>query len=261
MSLLGAIGLAALLLAIRRGGATWPAFWALLISFAAAQAFAALFFYSGYAQLFRDQIEATSQGGLTGLAGRGPADRAVLWRTLWDAGFRIHFGFFPLPLALGGLALLWNRRPPTTEEGERGRGGEGEKLRMEDGGWRMDLDDQRLVVTHHASPFTHHPSRFTFHVSRFAYDTALVTLILGTLAIALLFALLPFLSGSTLSTRWLMFSAWTIAVCGALGARATWRRGWAGRLLVIAAGGYIAWVTASQWLMALAWRVRPPEPF
>ena len=34
----------------------------------------------------------------------------------------------------------------------------------------------------------------------------------GTFVIALFFAMLPFLSGSTLSTRWLMFSAWAFAV-------------------------------------------------
>ncbi len=83
----------------------------------------------------------------------------------------------------------------------------------------------------------------------------------GTFAIGGLFAALPFLSGSTLSTRWLMFSAWAIAVGAAPSARLLWRHGRAGRLLTIAMGGYIVWITASMWLMALAWRVRPPEPF
>jgi hypothetical protein len=83
----------------------------------------------------------------------------------------------------------------------------------------------------------------------------------GTFAIALCFAILPFVSGSTLSTRWLMFSAWAIAVSGAMGARAFWRSGRAGRLLVFVMGSYMVWVTASMWLAALAWRVRPPEPF
>jgi len=40
-----------------------------------------------------------------------------------------------------------------------------------------------------------------------------------------------------------------------------WRYGRAGRWLVILMGGYILWITASIWLQALAWRVRPPEPF
>jgi hypothetical protein len=90
---------------------------------------------------------------------------------------------------------------------------------------------------------------------------ALVVLMAATFAVGLLFAILPFLSGSTLTTRWLMFSAWAIAVGAAVSARLLWRTGSAGRLLVLAAGGYVLWVTASMWLEALAWRVRPPEPF
>ncbi len=83
----------------------------------------------------------------------------------------------------------------------------------------------------------------------------------GTFAIGAIFAVLPFLSGSTLSTRWLMFSAWAIAVGAALSAQLLWRSGRAGRLLTLAMGGYVVWITANMWLMALAWRVRPPEPF
>jgi hypothetical protein len=58
-----------------------------------------------------------------------------------------------------------------------------------------------------------------------------------------------------------MFSLWAVAVGAALGLELLWRCGRAGRLLVIAVAGYGAWITASMWLMALAWRVRPPEPF
>ena len=38
----------------------------------------------------------------------------------------------------------------------------------------------------------------------------------GTFAVGALFAVLPFLSGSTLATRWLMFSLWAVAVGAAL---------------------------------------------
>jgi hypothetical protein len=86
-------------------------------------------------------------------------------------------------------------------------------------------------------------------------------LMVGTFLIALLFGSLPFITGSTLSTRWLMFSGWAIAVGAALIAQLLWRAGRAGRWLVWAMGGYILWITASQWLGALAWRIRPPEPF
>jgi hypothetical protein len=83
----------------------------------------------------------------------------------------------------------------------------------------------------------------------------------GTFAIGALFAALPFLSGSTLATRWLMFSLWAVAVGAALSLDLLWRRGRAGQALALAVGGYVVWLTASMWLMALAWRVRPPEPF
>jgi hypothetical protein len=58
-----------------------------------------------------------------------------------------------------------------------------------------------------------------------------------------------------------MFSAWAIAVGAAVTMQLLWRAGRAGRWLVIAIGGYIVWITASMWLGALAWRIRPPEPF
>ena len=220
MSLLGAISLAA-----ARGGrhdAGRSMFRLLLASFVAAELLAVLLFYSSYTGLFLAQARAAAASGLTGLAGRAPVDRAILWTTLWDAGFRAHFGFFPLPLAWCGLFLLHQRigcQHPAPAPAPRRRGSPGSPL------------------------------------------AALVVLMAATFAVGLLFAILPFLSGSTLTTRWLMFSAWAIAVGAAVGARLLWRAGRAGRLLVIAAGGYVLWVTASMWLEALAWRVRPPEPF
>jgi hypothetical protein len=239
MSLLGGIGLAVLLVASLRGRVAWRRLWPLLLAFAAAELFAALFFYSGYTGLFLAQAQATTAGGLTGLAGRAAVDRAVLWRTLWDAGFRVHFGFFPVPLALCGLLLLLLRRPTTNDR-------------------RPTTDDQRAGVDKSAAE---HATRNTQHTTRNTQHVALIVLIAGTFTIAVLVASLPFLSGSTLSTRWLMFSAWAIAVAAAIAAQALWHTGRAGRLLVLAMGGYVVWVTASMWLGALAWRVRPPEPF
>ncbi|MEN9938527.1 MAG: hypothetical protein RLZZ387_5106 [Chloroflexota bacterium] len=208
MSLLGGIGLAALLWAAWRGLAPWGAFRLLLAAFVAAQAVALLLFYSGYTGLLLAQAQATASGGLTGLAGRAPVSRATLWTILWDYGLRTHFGFFPIPLALCGALLL--------------------ALRGEAGGGRRGI---------------------------------VLALMAGTFAIAGFFAVLPFLSGSTLSSRWLMFSAWVVAVGAALAHEWLWRRGWAGRLVVLAASGYTLWITASMWLTALAWRMRPPEPF
>lgn len=217
MSLLGAFGLLVLGWARygppRRAGAG-RAFWTLLASFAGAQALAALLFYTGYTGMLLAQVQAAASGGLTGLAGRAPLDRAVLWQILWEYGLVTHFGFFALPLALCGGLLLW-AAPPARE-------------------------------VHRPAP---------------SARAAVLTLMAGTLAIAVFFAVLPFLSGSTLSSRWLMFSAWAVAVGAALGAHWLWRRGVASRVALGAAGCYVLWVTASMWLGALAWRIRPPEPF
>jgi hypothetical protein len=221
-TLLGGMGLLALLVAIIRARRSWSSFWGLLAVFVAAELFAALIYYSAYTSLFIAQAQATAAGGLNGLANRGPTDRALLWQNLWDAGFRIHFGFFAVPLALCGLVLLWQRT-----HNERRTTKDAEAMHL------------ALVV-----------GRWSF-----------VVLMLGTLVIALLFGALPFITGSTLSTRWLMFSAWVIAIGAAVMAQLLWRSGRAGRWLLFAMGSYMLWITASQWLGALAWRIRPPEPF
>jgi hypothetical protein len=226
-TLLGGMGLAALLVATARNRRSWSRFWSLLTVFVAAELFAALIYYSAYTGLFIAQAQATASGGLTGLANRGPTDPALLWRNLWDAGFRIHFGFFAVPLGLGGVGLIWgrtkNREPRTKNQG----GTLWQVLGRVPSGW----------------------------------FSVLLVLMLGTLMIALLFGALPFITGSTLSTRWLMFSAWVIACGAAVTAQLLWRSGRAGRWLLFAMGGYMLWITASQWIGALAWRIRPPEPF
>ena len=229
MSLLGAFGLAVLLIAAWRGRAPWRAFRPLLAIYVAAELFAALFFYGAYAGLFIEQARATAAGGLTGMQNKQAVEISALWQSLWDAGLRVHFGFFPVPLALCGLVLLWRRatddeRPRTKDQGRKANGG-----RQSD----------------------------TLVVGRWS----LVTLVIGTFAVALLFGSLPFITRAALSTRWLMFSAWAIAVCAALAARRLWRSGRAGRWITLAMGAYIFWVTASMWLGALAYRIRPPEPF
>jgi len=210
MSLLGGFGLAILLAALLRRRAV-PIRTAAIygIAFVVAQVIAVVFFYSAYTGMFAQQLAATATGGLTGLAGRAPASFETLWNTLWDAGFRQHYGFFLLALLPAGILWLI----------ERSSGAENE----------------------HRWPAT--------------------ILAIGTILIAGGFAALPFLSGSTLSTRWLMFSAWLVALSAAVGAAVLWRCGWAGRAVTLAAGGYVLWVTVSTWLAALLWRVRPPEPF
>ena len=215
MSLLGGFAGVVLLMATQREKTHWITFWLLAAVFVAAELIAVAGFYSAYSGMFIEQAQAAQAGGLTGVAGRAPAPRDVLWRALWDAGFRVHFGFFPVPLALIGVGM-----------------------------WGVNIWRQR------ARPTTINSAMPT-----------VLTLALGTLLVAAGFAALPFITGSTLSTRWLMFSAWLVAVAAIAVVRATWHRGWPVRVVYVLMAGYVLWVTASQWLGALAWRIRPPEPF
>lgn len=214
MALLGSFIILILFVVSMRTNASQRHWRTLFTGFVLAEIVSVLFFYSAYTGMFVDQAVATATGGLTGLAERDAVPFDVLWTTLWDAGFRVHFGFLPVPLALAGLVFLWQRYQHLTEPAE--------------------LKQQSLMLP---------------------------LLMTGTFLIALFFAVLPFLSGSTLSTRWLMFSAWAIAVGAAVAAQYLWCIGRAGRIVVWMAGCYILWITLSQWLAALAWRVRPPEPF
>jgi hypothetical protein len=88
-----------------------------------------------------------------------------------------------------------------------------------------------------------------------------LALMVGTLAVVALFTLLPLVSGANLATRWLSFSAWVFAVGAAVGAQHVWRLRRAGRIALVTIAIYVVWVAARLWLEALAWRVRPPEPF
>ncbi len=89
----------------------------------------------------------------------------------------------------------------------------------------------------------------------------LLTLMTSSLLVSAPFAILPFITLSTQSTRWLMFSAWAVAVGAALAVRVLWRCGRAGRVVVLAMAGFVLWNTATLWLGAMIWRIRPPEPF
>jgi hypothetical protein len=88
-----------------------------------------------------------------------------------------------------------------------------------------------------------------------------LALVAGTWLVALLFFTLPLVSGANLTTRWLMFALWAVCVTAGPAAWRFWRRGAAGRLLCLLIGIYVVWIGAAIWLGALAWRIRPPEPF
>jgi hypothetical protein len=58
-----------------------------------------------------------------------------------------------------------------------------------------------------------------------------------------------------------MFSLWAIGAWSAPAALRYWRSGRAGRLIILLISAYLIWISAAIWLQALAWRIRPPEPF
>jgi hypothetical protein len=86
-------------------------------------------------------------------------------------------------------------------------------------------------------------------------------LIAGTLLITVGFGLLPLISAANLTTRWLMFALWAVSILAAPVAIRFWHTGRAGRAITLGIAAYLLVVSASIWLGAFAWRIRPPEPF
>jgi hypothetical protein len=82
-----------------------------------------------------------------------------------------------------------------------------------------------------------------------------------TLAVSVGQAILPLITLSSITTRWLMFSAWAIAVAGALGLAWFWRRGRGARVVTVAMALYVGWLTLVMFIEALALRKPPIEPF
>ncbi|MFL5801488.1 MAG: hypothetical protein ACJ8CR_07065, partial [Roseiflexaceae bacterium] len=90
---------------------------------------------------------------------------------------------------------------------------------------------------------------------------ALAPLLWATLLVSLSQAVLPLITLSSITTRWLMFSAWAIAVAGALGLAQLWRRGRVARIVTITMALYVGWLTLALFVAAMALRQAPIEPF
>ncbi len=88
-------------------------------------------------------------------------------------------------------------------------------------------------------------------------------LIVGaTFVVSLALGGLPIITGAPLTTRWLMFSAWALAVCCGIALDSIWTRwGRWGRWATIASTLFIAAWGMTLWLQAVVYRIRPPEPF
>lgn len=74
-------------------------------------------------------------------------------------------------------------------------------------------------------------------------------------------AVLPLITLNSITTRWLMFSAWAIAVGAGVGFAWLWRRGLAGRVAAVAMGGFVCWQTLVLYLYAMVFNQPPIEPF
>lgn len=74
-------------------------------------------------------------------------------------------------------------------------------------------------------------------------------------------AVLPLITLNSITTRWLMFSAWAVAVASAVGFARLWRRGRGGRVVVLAMAAYVVWLTLELNIEALVLRQPPIEPF
>jgi hypothetical protein len=90
---------------------------------------------------------------------------------------------------------------------------------------------------------------------------ALQVLLWTTLVVSAGQAILPLITLSSITTRWLMFSAWAIAVAGALGLAQLWRRGRGAQTITVAMALYVGWLTIVMFVEALALRKPPIEPF
>jgi len=172
---------------------------------AVAAAFASLFYYSAFWDLVITEIGKVTTVGLNGVTGRPPVPRSEILSVIWNEGLTVHYGMFPVILALVGAVMISR-----------------------------------------SSRYRH---------------TILPPLIWLTFVVALGQGLLPLITRSSITTRWLTFAGWAICVASAFVFEALWRRGLAARAVVVSMYAFIAWQTAVVWADALFLRLPPPEPF
>ncbi|MBC8076329.1 MAG: hypothetical protein H7Y32_09675, partial [Chloroflexales bacterium] len=190
------------------------------------------FYYSAFLPLILSQLGGVASVGLLEVTNRRPVPPAETLRAIWQDGILIHYGFFPLPLALCGLTMLFSA------VAQRRRALKGERA---------------ALSTEHSALSAQH--------SALSAGYLLKWLIALTFLVSLSQAVLPLVTRSTLTTRYLMFAAWAVALAAAPVLRSLWRHGWAGRIVVLAMALFVAWGTLTLWAGALLYNIAPPEPF
>lgn len=90
--------------------------------------------------------------------------------------------------------------------------------------------------------------------------TIVRALVGATVVVVLAQGIIPFATASDITTRWLSLAAFPAALGLALLLDLLWRRP-VGRLLVVLVLFWIGGSTLWMWIQALAYRIRPPEPF
>ena len=83
----------------------------------------------------------------------------------------------------------------------------------------------------------------------------------ATFAVSLALGVLPIITGTPLTTRWLMFSAWALALCAGIALDRLWEQTRWGKWLAIGCTIFVASWGIGLWLGAVVYRIRPPEPF
>ncbi len=82
-----------------------------------------------------------------------------------------------------------------------------------------------------------------------------------TFAVGLSQAILPLITLSTITTRWLTFAGWALTVGATVMVLRYRQRGRAGRVVTWLALAYVAWITIQVWATAMAINGPPLEPF
>lgn len=82
-----------------------------------------------------------------------------------------------------------------------------------------------------------------------------------TYVVGIIQVVIPLITLSSITTRWLTFASWAICFASAFAIRDLWRRGAAGRAVVLASYGFSFWLAAVVWIEGMALRKPPGEPF